>query len=188
MGRGRYAHLHEVPSIDAIPAGQGPASQKSQKRRSLPFSPQSPLLAPAQATKPKLFAKEKSSYVSSPESSHLAADYQKVPGDEVRCVTWQCRFLPRPSTGNSKFFLSQRISCIEVALYPLNHSNNEPGNQSSQENGDGWRNRPRKGRSASSCSTGLRAQYEMVPLQHIFQRNSLFVVFLGSDWSHAGKH
>ena len=82
-----------MPSIDAISAGQGPASQKSQKsqkRRSLPFSPQSPLLAPAtQATKPKLFAKEKSNLV--PRVFHpgsfiprsLWGGEMKDPGNEV---------------------------------------------------------------------------------------------------------
>lgn len=55
-----------------------------------------------------------------------------------------CRFLLRLPAGNSKIPLSQRTPCPEVALCVFNSSNNEPGHQSSQENGDGWRNRPRK--------------------------------------------
>ena len=55
---------------------------------------------------PKLFAKEKCSYVSSPESSHFAADYRKVPGDEVRCVIWQYvdfYHVHRPAAASSSF-------------------------------------------------------------------------------------
>lgn len=54
----------------------------------------------------EIFAKEKSSYVSSPESSHLAGDYRKVPGDEVRCVLWQYvdfYHVHRPATASSSF-------------------------------------------------------------------------------------